>query len=83
VDVILAHRLLKNGVTTSRAYVLVTDALLGWLGLDPTELGLVSRVESYEHLGDVHCFLHPLDAPAESDGLTSNTRDGLAATAAA
>ena len=83
VDVILAHRLLKNGVTTSRAYALVTDALLGWLGLDPTELGLVSRVESYEHLGDVRCFLHPLDAPAESDGLTSNTRDGLAAAAAA
>ena len=84
VDVILAHRLLKNGVTTSRAYVLVTDALLGWLGLDPTELGLVSRVESYEHLGDVHCFLHPLDAPTESDGLTSSIRgDGLAATAAA
>jgi hypothetical protein len=84
VDVILAHRLLKNGVTTSRAYVLVTDALLGWLGLDPTKLGLVSRVESYEHLGDVRCFLHPLDAPTESDGLTSNIRgDGLAATTAA
>ena len=84
VDVILAHRLLKNGVTTSRAYVLVTDALLGWLGLDPTELGLVSRVESYEHLGDVRCFLHPLDAPTESDGLTSSIRgDGLVSTAAA
>ena len=84
VDVILAHRLLKNGVTTSRAYVLLTDALLGWLGVDPTELGLVSRVESYEHLGDVHCFLHPLDAPADSDGLTSNIRaNELAATAPA
>jgi uncharacterized protein DUF2652 len=68
VDVILAHRLLKNGVTTSRAYVLLTDALLGWLGVDPTELGLVSRVESYEHLGDVHCFLHPLDAPPRATG---------------
>jgi hypothetical protein len=82
VDVILAHRLLKNGVTTSRAYVLLTDALLEWLGLDPRELGLVSRVESYEHLGDVRCFLHPLDAPAESDHLSSGIReDGLAATA--
>ena len=84
VDVILAHRLLKNGVTTSRAYVLLTDALLGWLGLDPTELGLVSRVESYEHLGDVHCFLHPLDAPTESDALASTIRgDALTVTAAA
>lgn len=70
VDVILAHRLLKNGVTTSRAYVLLTDALLGWLGLDPIELGLVARVESYEHLGDIRCFVHALDAPAAGEVLT-------------
>jgi class 3 adenylate cyclase len=83
VDVILAHRLLKNGVTTSRAYVLLTDALLAWLGVDPAELGLVSRVETYEHLGDVRCFLHPLDVPAADDGLTSNVPgDELATTAA-
>lgn len=56
-DVILAHRLLKNGVTESRAYLLVTDSMLGWLGLDPEELGLAVRVESYEHLGDVRCFV--------------------------
>lgn len=67
VDVVLAHRLLKNGVTTSRAYVLLTDALLGWLGLDPIDLGLVARVESYEHLGDVRCFVRPLDAPVTRD----------------
>ena len=65
-DVILAHRLLKNGVTGSRAYVLLTDTVLGWLGLDPVELGLALRVESYEHLGDVRCFVRPLDAPAET-----------------
>jgi class 3 adenylate cyclase len=83
VDVILAHRLLKNGVTTSRAYVLLTDALLGWLGVEPAELGLVSRVETYEHLGDVRCFLHPLDAPAADDELASNVPgDTLATTAA-
>ena len=64
VDVILAHRLLKNGVTTSRAYVLLTEALLGWLGLDPINLGLVARVESYEHLGDVHCFVRALEETA-------------------
>jgi class 3 adenylate cyclase len=83
VDVILAHRLLKNGVTTSRAYVLLTDALLAWLGVDPAELGLVSRVETYEHLGDVRCFLHPLDTPTADDGLTSSVPgDELATTAA-
>ena len=64
VDVVLAHRLLKNGVTTPRAYLLVTDAMLGWLGLDPAALGLVARVESYEHLGDVRCFVGPLDTPS-------------------
>jgi hypothetical protein len=71
VDVILAHRLLKNGVT-SRAYVLVTDAVLGWLGLDPTESGFVARVESYEHLGDVRCFVRTLEAPADGDAPTSD-----------
>jgi len=74
VDVILAHRLLKNGVTTSRAYLLLTDALLGWLGLDPIELRLVPRVESYEHLGDVRCFVRVLDAPADGEMLTAGAK---------
>jgi hypothetical protein len=68
-DVILAHRLLKNGVTAARAYVLLTDALLGWLGVDPVELGLLARVESYEHLGKVRCFVRPLDGPADAEVL--------------
>ena len=68
-DVILVHRLLKNGVTTSRAYMLFTDALLGWLGLDPVALGLVARVESYEHLGDVRCFVRPVAFPTNGEVL--------------
>src|SRR5262249_22874668 len=84
VDVILAHRLLKNGVTAARAYVLLTDALLEWLGVDPTELGLVARVESYEHLGDVHCFVRALDAPPADGGRTARTHsDAVESTAAA
>ena len=67
VDVVLAHRLLKNGVTAPRAYLLITDALLGWLRLDAGDLGLVARVESYEHLGEVRCFVRPLDAPVRGD----------------
>jgi hypothetical protein len=63
-DVILAHRLLKNGVTDTRAYLLLTAAMLEWLGIDPSEAGLAARVESYEHLGDVRCFVRALDAPA-------------------
>jgi Protein of unknown function (DUF2652) len=81
VDVILAHRLLKNGVTASRAYVLLTDALLEWLGRDPMELGFVPRVESYEHLGDVRCFVRPLDAPADDRAPTAGVEaDALTAT---
>jgi Protein of unknown function (DUF2652) len=83
VDVILAHRLLKNGVT-SRAYVLLTEALLGWLGVDPSDLGLVPRVESYEHLGDVRCFVRALDALADGEALTTGAEtDALEMTAAA
>ena len=82
VDVILAHRLLKNGVTTSRAYVLLTDALLEWLGLDPIDLGLTARVESYEHLGDIRCFVRPLDASLDGDALAAG-READALTSAA
>ena len=62
-DVILAHRLLKNGVTDTRAYLLLTAAMLEWLGLDARDAGLAARVESYEHLGDVRCYVRDL-APA-------------------
>lgn len=62
-DVILAHRLLKNGVSDTRAYLLLTAAMLEWLGLDPREAGLASHVESYEYLGDVRCYVRDL-APA-------------------
>jgi hypothetical protein len=62
-DVILAHRLLKNGVTGRRAYLLLTAAMLAWLEIDPVEAGLVARVESYAHLGDVRCFVRDLSAP--------------------
>jgi hypothetical protein len=65
--VILAHRLLKNGVTDKRAYLLLTEAMLDWLGLDASESGLAARVESYEHLGAVRCFVR--DLPARDEAL--------------
>ena len=64
-DVILVHRLLKNGVSDRRAYLLLTEAMLDWLGLDPRRTGLRPRVESYAHLGDVRCFVRDLPDPAE------------------
>jgi len=56
-DVILAHRLLKNGLVQRAAYLLLTDAALRWAGIDPTEANLVAHDERYEHLGDVRCFV--------------------------
>lgn len=63
VDVILVHRLLKNGVAR-RAYILLTDAALQWAGIDPAMAGLDSHTERYEHLGEVRCFVRDLDAVA-------------------
>ncbi len=64
VDVILAHRLLKNGLAPNRAYLLITEAALRWVGLDPARAGLAAHTERYEHLGNVQCFVRELDRPA-------------------
>jgi uncharacterized protein YndB with AHSA1/START domain len=56
-DVILAHRLLKNEVTTRTgvaAYALYTDACLRAAGvIDPASLSLIEHRETYEHIGEV------------------------------
>lgn len=61
-DVILVHRLLKNGVGPARAYLLLTEAALRWVGLDERRAGLTAHIERYEHLGDVRCFVKDLSA---------------------
>lgn len=60
VDVILAHRLLKNGLQPKRAYLLLTEAALRWLGIDRARANLTAHVERYEHLGEVKCFVRDL-----------------------
>ena len=61
-DVIVAHRLLKAG-SAGRAgatsYLLVTDAAIAALDLDPAALGMVRLTEQYEELGSIRC--HVLD----------------------
>ncbi|MGH7308657.1 MAG: DUF2652 domain-containing protein [Candidatus Rokuibacteriota bacterium] len=59
-NVILAHRLLKNGLGARRAYLMLTEAALRWLGIDPGRAGLVAHTERYEHLGDIRCFVRDL-----------------------
>jgi hypothetical protein len=61
-DVILAHQLLKNGVG-KRAYLLLTEAMLRWVGIDAAHSGLAVHVARYEHLGDVRCFVRDLADP--------------------
>jgi hypothetical protein len=61
VDVILTHRLLKNGLLDKRAYLLLTEAALRWADVDPTRAGLAPHTERYEHFGDVRCFVRDLD----------------------
>ena len=53
-DVILAHRLLKNGLART-GYLLLTDAAREYMDLDAT--GLIAQSERYEHLGEVRCFV--------------------------
>jgi hypothetical protein len=63
VDVVLVHRLLKNGVGR-RAYILLTEAALRWAGVDPAAAGLAAHTERYEHLGAVRCFVRDLETLA-------------------
>jgi hypothetical protein len=69
VNVILAHRLLKNGLVGRRAYILLTEAALRWAGVDPTESGLVAHTERYEHLGEVSCFVGDVPLGLEDLGV--------------
>jgi hypothetical protein len=55
-DVILAHRMLKNGVTATD-YALLTRPALDRMDLDPHALGLLPHTERYDHFGDVECWV--------------------------
>ena len=56
-EVILAHRLLKNRMARTAGYLLLTEAAVDVMDIDPLAAGLVARSERYEHLGEVRCFL--------------------------
>jgi Protein of unknown function (DUF2652) len=79
-DVILAHRLLKNGLERTGAYLLLTEAALRWLGIDRIRANLTTHVERYEHFGDVRYFVRDLPEPESQRSWPAAT---LAETAAA
>lgn len=72
-DVVLAHRLLKNGWSTRRAYILLTEAALRSTGINPIRAGLSGHTERYKHFGDIRYFVKDLGVPAALR--ESETRD--------
>jgi len=78
-DVILAHRLLKNGVSRSDDYALFTRPALERMGIDPASLELSERTEHYEHFGDVPCFVLSTAVADSSCVEATGTHDAQAA----
>ena len=61
-DVILVHRLLKDSApaaTGMRSYVLLTEAAVTALAIDPAVSGLERVHQSYEHFGEVVAYVGP------------------------
>ncbi len=62
-DVILVHRLLKNGVTAAtgiRPFALLTDGCAVAAQLDPAALGLRAHAESFEDVGRIDAWVRDL-----------------------
>jgi uncharacterized protein YndB with AHSA1/START domain len=63
-DVIIVHRLLKNEVSAtlgSKAYALLTQSCVDAADLVPDALGMRPITESYDHIGEVACWVHDLE----------------------
>ena len=59
-DVILAHRLLKNGVRPDAHYTLLTRPAVTYMEVDPARLGLAAHTERFEYFGEIECFVGEL-----------------------
>jgi hypothetical protein len=63
-DVIVVHRLLKNTVveeTGVAAYALLSQACVDAMKIDAAALDMRPHLETYEHLGEVHGWIHDLE----------------------
>jgi class 3 adenylate cyclase len=56
-DVVLAHRLLKNGLRPEVDYALFTRSALERMNVQPERMGFLRHTERFEHFGDVECFV--------------------------
>jgi uncharacterized protein YndB with AHSA1/START domain len=69
-DVILVHRLLKNGVNEllgGHAYALYTAACVQAIGVESVAQGLVEHRESIDIIGDVTCWVRDLHEAWETE----------------
>jgi uncharacterized protein YndB with AHSA1/START domain len=69
-DVILVHRLLKNGVSEEfghRAYALYSDACIRTMGIDAIAQGLVEHRETVDSIGEVKLWLRDLEAAWQTE----------------
>lgn len=82
-EVITAHRLLKNTVTSSlgfRDYALFSSACVSRFAMDPEAMGLMPHSERYEDVGEITVFVEDLEAKwhAEEERLHSYIPQGAA-----
>lgn len=58
-DVVIVHRLLKNDIGGG-AYAFFSADCVAAAGFDPVALGMEPHTEAYEHVGEVHGWVHRL-----------------------
>jgi len=64
-DVIVVHRLLKNGVNErlgGHAYSLFSDACIQAMGVDPKAQGMIEHRETIDIIGETVCWIRDLEA---------------------
>lgn len=75
-DVILVHRLLKNGASErlgGQAYALLSDRCVRQAGIEPDAQGLAELVEPVDVMGDVRCWLRDLEHAWNADASAART----------
>jgi uncharacterized protein YndB with AHSA1/START domain len=78
-DVIVVHRLLKNGVTEvtgTTAYALLTDACTTVMGLDPAALGMQPHSETYDIVGEIPGWIQDLERRWQEEDARARVRVG-------
>ena len=81
-DVILVHRLLKNGVNErlgGRAYALYSEPCIRAMGIDPAAQGLVEHREAIDIIGEVTCSVRDLEGAWQQEKdrrMNEVTREG-------